>query len=80
MTTQLNNELRVFQIKYSYSSHVFCNVQDLNRVIHKLALRAGYFEIFYFENQRPKRATKKALDLFFEGAQLTRSFDYSKRW
>jgi len=76
MKTTINNSMRVFQVITSTSAQFFCNLEDLNRVITENQLRAGYFRINHFWNNKPARLTKKGLKNLFEGNQLTQEFEY----
>ncbi len=76
MKTTINNSMRVFQVITSTSDQFFCNLEDLNRVISENHLRAGYFRINHFWNNKPARLTKKGLKNLFEGNQLTQEFEY----
>ena len=76
MKTTINNSLRVFQVITSVGHQYFCNLDELNRVVNENKLRAGYFRINHFWNNKPARLTKKGLKNLFEGNQLTQEFEY----
>jgi len=76
MKTTINNSLRVFQVITSVGHQYFCNLDELNRVVNENGLRAGYFRINHFWNNKPARLTKKGLKNLFEGNQLTQEFEY----
>lgn len=76
MITTINNDLRVYQVITNNSKQVFCNIDELNNVCSNLSTRKGEFKVLHFWNNKPKRLTKKELDLMFEGSQLKREFNY----
>jgi len=76
MKTTIDNNQRVFQVITSTSAQFFCNLDELNRVVNENELRAGYFRINHFWNNKPARLTKKGLKNLFEGNQLTQGFEY----
>jgi hypothetical protein len=76
MKTQIDNNLRVYQVVTSLGQQVFCNITDLNQVIKELGCREGYFKIYHFWNNKAERVTKKNLLAFFEGSQLKQEFFY----
>jgi len=76
MITTINNDLRVYQVIDSLGRNYFCNIEELNRVINDNQLRAGYFKIYHFWNNKPRRVSKKDLLSFFEGAEKTQEFIY----
>ena len=76
MTTTINNHLRVYQITTSVGRQAFCNIQDLNKVVQELDTRQGYFKIYDFWNNKPRKLSRKVLDQMFEGSQLKREFEY----
>jgi hypothetical protein len=75
MKTTIDNNLRVLQVVYGHNQ-VFCNIYDLNSIMKELDLRAGYFTIYYFENTKPKKCSKKMLKSFFEGIHSKQEFYY----
>lgn len=75
MTTTINNDLRVYQLITTSGKQFFCNIEQLNYVINS-ECKQGEFKILHFWNNKPKRLTKKELDLMFEGSQLKREFNY----
>jgi hypothetical protein len=76
MTTTINNNLRVYWVVNSNGHQYFCNIEDLNRVVNDNQMRAGYFKIYHFWNNKPQRLSKKDLKSMFEGAELTQQFHY----
>lgn len=76
MKTQINNDLRVYQVVTSTGKQVFCNIEQLNDAVEYLNTHAGYFKIFHFWNNKPKRLSKKDLKLMFDGAGLVQNFYY----
>ena len=76
MKTTIDNNLRVYQVITSTSKQFFCNIEELNKVVNDNELKAGYFKIFHFWNNKPQRLSKKDLKAMFEGSQLTQQFNY----
>lgn len=76
MKTVIDNNLRVYHVVSSTGKQFFCNIEDLNRVVKDNELRAGYFKIYHFWNNKAQRVSKKDLKAFFEGSQLTQEFAY----
>jgi len=76
MTTTINNNLRVYHVVTSTGKQWFCNIEDLNRIVKDNELRAGYFKVYHFWNNKAERVSKKDLKSFFEGSQLTQDFAY----
>lgn len=76
MKTTINNNLRVYWVVTSMGHQYFCNIEDLNRVVNENNMRAGYFKIYHFWNNKPQRLSKKDLKAMFEGSQLTQEFHY----
>lgn len=76
MNTTINNNLRVYQVITSTGKQVFCNIEQLNEVIKELGTHPGYFKIYHFWNNKPKKLSKKELLTMFEGSQLTQEFYY----
>jgi len=72
----VNGNYRVYQIVDSLGRNYFCNITDLNRVVEQNSLKAGYFTIFHFWNNKAKKVSKKDLKSFFEGSQLKQQFEY----
>lgn len=79
MKTVINNSLRVYQVVTSVGHQFFCNIEDLNEVVRVNELRAGYFKVYHFWNNKQQLLSKKALDAMFEGSQLQRKFDYQSK-
>lgn len=76
MITVIKNDLRVYQIVTSLGKQYFCNIEDLNRIVNENKLREGYFKIYHFWDNKPKKVSKKDLKLFFEGSNLKQEFYY----
>jgi len=76
MTTTINNNLRVYHVVTSTGHQFFCNIEDLNRIVIENELRAGYFKVYHFWNNKAQKVSKKDLKSFFEGSQLKQEFIY----
>ena len=76
MKTTLDSNYRVYWVVKSSGAQAFCNIDKLNKVVKDMKTRAGYFTIYMFWNNKPKRVTKTDLKKFFEGAHLKQEFDY----
>lgn len=76
MTTTINNNLRVYQVKTSTGKQAFCNIEQLNEVVKYLETHPDYFTIYHFWNNKPEKVSKKDLKGFFEGANLKQDFAY----
>lgn len=76
MTTVINNNERIYQVISSLGKQWFCNIEDLNTIVKDNQLREGYFKIYDFWNNKPKKVSQKNLKLFFEGANLKQDFYY----
>lgn len=76
MKTEINNNLRVYQIISSTGKQWFCNIEDLNKIIKENQLREGYFKIYHFWNNKAQKVSKKDLKIFFDGSQLKQDFFY----
>lgn len=74
MNTTINNDLRVYQV-VNGGKQFFCNIEQLNYVINS-ECQEGNFKIFDFWNYKPRKLSRKNLDLMFEGSQLQREFNY----
>jgi hypothetical protein len=74
METVIDNNQRVFLVVDSYNRNYFCNLKDLNRVIKENNLKEGYYTIFHFWNNKPKKATKKLLTEMFEAQGIIKNF------
>jgi hypothetical protein len=79
MKTTINNNLRVYHVVTSTGHQYFCNIEDLNRVVIENNLRAGYFKIYHFWDNKPILLSKKTLKQMFEGSHLYQQFDYQSR-
>jgi hypothetical protein len=76
MQTVIKNNERVYQIISSLGKSWFCNIEDLNTIVKENTLREGYFKIFHFWDNKPKKVSKKDLKAFFDGANLKQEFYY----
>lgn len=76
MNTVINNNLRVYQVVSSLGKQWFCNITELNKVINDNELKAGYFTIYHFWNNKPEKVSKKYMKELFEGSQLKQEFNY----
>lgn len=76
MTTTINNNLRVYQVKTSVGKQAFCNIEQLNEVVKELQTHEGYFTIYHFWNNKAEKVSKKDLKGFFEGSNLKQEFTY----
>jgi hypothetical protein len=76
MKTEINNNLRVYQIVTSTGKQIFCNIEQMNDAVKSLDTHAGYFKIYHFWNNKAQKVSKKDLKSFFEGSQLNQEFTY----
>ena len=76
MKTTINNFLRVYQVTTSTGKQAFCNIEDLNKVVKEFNCQPGYFKIFHFWDNKPKKISKKDLKSMFKGSQLKQEFYY----
>lgn len=76
MITTIDNSLRVYQVVTSLGRQYFCNIEELNKIIKHDGARPGYFKIYHFWNNKPKKLSKKDLKTMFEGSQLKQEFEY----
>ena len=74
METTINNNQRVFQVITSTGTQFFCNLKDLNKICKDM--NEGYFTIYYFWNNKPKKITKKHLKELFEAMRVKQTFIY----
>lgn len=72
----IDNNQRVYQVVTSMGRQYFCNIDQLNAIVIGNELRAGYFKIFHFWNNKAQKVSKKDLKSFFEGSQLKQEFIY----
>lgn len=72
----IDNNQRVYQVVTSMGSQYFCNIDQLNAIVIGNELRAGYFKILHFWNNKAQKVSKKDLKAFFEGSQLKQEFIY----
>lgn len=79
MKTTIDNNRRVYQVVTSTMNQYFCNIEDLNKIVNENGLRAGYFKIYHFWNNKAQLVSKKELDSFFQGSDLKREFEYQSR-
>jgi len=75
MKTEINNDLRVYQVIATNGKQFFCNIDQLNYVIGS-ECRENNFKIYHFWNNKPQKVSKKILKSFFEGSQLQQEFTY----
>ena len=76
MKTEINNNLRVYQIVTSTGKQIFCNIEQMNDAVKFLGTHAGYFKIYHFWNNKAQKLSKKDLKAMFTGSQLTQDFIY----
>lgn len=76
MNTTLNNDERVFQVVTSTGKQAFCNLIDLNKVIESLEAHEGYFKIYHFWDNKPKKVSKKLLRDMFNAQNIKQDFYY----
>jgi hypothetical protein len=76
MKTTIDNNLRVYHVVSSTGKQWFCNIEDINSIVKDNELRAGYFKVYHFWNNKAQKVSKKDLKVFFEGSQLTQEFHY----
>lgn len=76
MITTINNNERIFQIVSSVGHQVFCNLDQINSVVTAMELRVGYFTIYHFWDNKPKKVTKKYLKELFKANGLIQEFYY----
>ena len=76
MKTTVDSSRKVYQVVKSNGAQAFCNIDKLNKVVKDMKTRAGYFTIYMFWDNKPKRVTKTDLKKFFEGAGLKQQFVY----
>ena len=74
MQTILDNNQRVFLVVDSCGRNYFCNLKDLNKVILENNLNSGYYTIYHFWNNKPKKATKKLLKDMFNAQGIEQKF------
>lgn len=74
MVTTIDNNQRVFQVIDSYGRNYFCNLKQLNEVMRENNLRAGYYTINHFWNNKPKKVSKKLLKEMFEAQGIEKLF------
>jgi hypothetical protein len=75
MKTTIDNNLRVFQIVTSTGKQVFCNLDELNNVMINLGTHAGYFKIWHFWDNKPKRVSRKYIDEMYAANNDKRTFN-----
>lgn len=76
MITTLNNQDKIFQIVTSTGNQVFCNMEDINKVVKEYDLTEGYFTIYSFWNNKPKKVGKGALKEMFKANNIEQQFYY----
>ena len=70
MKILLNSNERVFQIVTSTGKQVFCNLKHITSVLAELQAVEGYYKIYHFFNNKPKKASKKMLAEMVERAKI----------
>lgn len=76
MITTIDNSERVFQIVNENDfTQIFCNLTDLNRAVINNMLE-GYFSIYTFWNNKPRRVSKRTLKEMFEANGIEQQFKY----
>lgn len=76
MTTTINNNERVFQIIDSYGKQTFCNFNDIEKVVTENKLIPGYFTIYSFWNNKPKKVGKGILKEMYKADRKEQQFAY----
>lgn len=76
MTTTIDNNQRVFQVIDSNSNQIFCNFDDLNKVVTENNLREGYFTIYHFWDNKPKKVGKAYLKAMYKAHRSKQEFIY----
>lgn len=76
MFTTIDNNIRVFQVVTSTGKQVFCNLDQLNSVVEMLGTNEGYFTIYHFWNNKPKKVSKKYLRELSESNSIEFTFTY----
>lgn len=76
MITTIDNNTRVFQVVTSTGKQAFCNLEQLNTVVSMLGTNEGYFTIYHFWDNKPKKVSKKYLKELFTANGLTQEFTY----
>ena len=74
MNTTIDNNQRVFLVVDSYNRNYFCNLNQLNEVVTENNLNEGYYTVYHFWNNKPKKATKKLLTEMFEAQGIKKQF------
>ena len=76
MFTTIDNNIRVFQVVTSTGKQAFCNLEGLNDAVLNLGTHEGYFTIYHFWNNKPKKVSKKLLKAMFDANNLELKFTY----
>ena len=76
MYTTIDNNIRVFQVVTSTNKQAFCNLEQLNAVVLMLDTNEGYFTIYHFWDNKPKKVSKKYLKELFKANNLELKFTY----
>lgn len=76
MITTINNSERVFQIVSGPAKQTFCNLTDINIVVKHYNLKEGFYTIYEFWNNKPRKITSKALKEMFEANGIEQQFKY----
>lgn len=61
MRILINNNERVFQIITSTGKQYFCNLRHISKIVLDEGLIEGYYTIYHFWNNRPKKVSRKYL-------------------
>jgi len=76
MIITIDNNVRVFQVVTSTGKQAFCNIEQLNTVVSMLGTNEGYFAIYHFWDNKPKKVSKKYLKELFKANNLELKFTY----
>ena len=66
----VNGTFRTFMIVDSNCRNYFCNLAQISRVIDQNSLRAVYYTIYEFWNNKPKKCNKKHLNEMFAANKI----------
>ena len=72
----VNGTFRTFMIVDSHCGNYFCNLQSLSKIVDNNSLKAGYYTIYHFWNNKPKKVSKKYLSELFAANGLKLDFIY----
>ena len=62
MKITIDNNERVFQIVTDNGKQFFCNLEDIPKVITSQYMIDGYYTIYHFWDNKPKKITKKLVN------------------